>query len=100
MKETFGERITRLRKEKQLTQSQVAAILQVSSKAISHYENDTREPSLATLVQMSELFRVDIDYLLGVEKGLIINTAGLSDRECFLIRELVYELAIKKPNKK
>ena len=83
MKETFGERITRLRKEKQLTQSQVAAILQVSSKTISHYENDTREPSLATLVQMSELFRVDIDYLLGVEKGLIINTAGLSDRECF-----------------
>ena len=95
MKETFGERITRLRTEKQLTQEQVAAILKVSRKAISHYENGTREPSQATLVQMSELFRVSTDYLLGVEKGQIINTAGLSNRECFLIRELVYELAMR-----
>ena len=78
-----------------MNQGQVAAILKVSRKTVSHYENDSREPSLATLVQMSELFRVSTDYLLGVEKGQIISVAGLSDRECFLIRELVYELTMR-----
>lgn len=92
MKENFGERIKRLRYEKGLTQEQVAMLLQVNRKAVSHYENNLREPSFDILIQMADLYRVSTDYLLGVERHYAIYTAGLSDRQYALIRELVAEL--------
>ena len=92
MKENFGERIKRLRLEKGLTQEQVAILLQVNRKAVSHYENNLREPSFAILIQMADLYRVSTDYLLGVEKHYAIYTAGLTDRQYALIRALVTEL--------
>ena len=92
MKENFGERIKRLRYEKGLTQEQVAMLLQVNRKAVSHYENNLREPSFDILIQMADLYRVSTDYLLGVERHYAIYTAGLSDKQYALIRELVAEL--------
>ena len=92
MKENFGERIKRLRLEKGLTQEQVAILLQVNRKAVSHYENNLREPSFDILIQMAELYRVSTDYLLGVEKRYVIYTAGLNDRQYALIRDLISEL--------
>ena len=92
MKENFGERIKRLRLEKGLTQEQVAILLQVNRKAVSHYENNLREPSFDILIQMAELYRVSTDYLLGVEKRYVIYTAGLNDIQYALIRDLISEL--------
>ena len=95
MIETFGARIKRLREEKHLKQEQVASVLRVNRKAISHYENDLREPSFEILIKMSELFRVPTDYLLGVDNERTIPAAGLSDEEYLLIRELVSDIAEK-----
>lgn len=89
MKESFGERIRRLRMERKLKQEQVAAILQVNRKAVSHYENDIREPSFETLIQLAELYRVSSDYLLGIESGPSIKVSGLTEKEISLVRELV-----------
>ena len=95
MKETFGERIRRLRKERKLKQEQVAAALSVNRKAVSHYENDVREPSFETLIRLSELFRVSTDYLLGIQTVHSIEVCDLTDREIRLIRELVSDMANK-----
>ena len=95
MTETFGARIKRLREEKHLKQEQVASVLRVNRKAISHYENDLREPSFEILIKMSELFRVPTDYLLGVDNERTIPATGLSDEEYLLIRELVSDIAEK-----
>ena len=92
MEENFGERIKRLRLEKGLKQEQVAVLLQVNRKAVSHYENNMREPSFGILVQLADLYRVSTDYLLGVEKKRAIYTSGLSDRQYALVRQLVEEL--------
>lgn len=95
MKETFGERIRRLRKDRKLKQEQVAAALSVNRKAVSHYENDVREPSFETLIRLSELFRVSTDYLLGIQTVHSIEVCDLTDREIRLIRELVADMANK-----
>ena len=95
MKESFGERIKRLRIENNLSQGQVAKTLQVSRKAISHYENNIREPSSAALIRMAGLFHVSVDYLLGLDKSLPINFSGLSKKEYALIKDLVNDMSDK-----
>lgn len=95
MKETFGDRIKRLRENKNLKQEQVALALRVNRKAISHYENNLREPSFETLIKMAELYRVSTDYLLGMETTCIINAAGLSEKEFSLLSELVADIIEK-----
>ena len=95
MLETFGQRIRRLREEKDYSQEQVAAVLNVNRKAVSHYENDLREPSFETLVKLAQLYRVRTDYLLGVDNSLIITASGLTDEEYSLISVLVADLAEK-----
>ena len=95
MNESFGERIRRLRKERKLKQEQVALALQVNRKAVSHYENDIREPSFASLIKLSELFHVSSDYLLGIRTEHVIEVSGLTEKEIVLIRELVTEMEEK-----
>lgn len=53
-----------IRKQRNLNQQKVAMDLNISREALSHYENDKREPSLALLLKMSEYFNVSIDYLI------------------------------------
>ena len=95
MKETFGNRIRRLREEKNLKQEQVASVLRVNRKAVSHYENDIREPSFEILLKMADLYHVRTDYLLGRDPCRAITASGLSDNEFSLISELVADLEEK-----
>ncbi|KXG73829.1 helix-turn-helix domain-containing protein [Thermotalea metallivorans] len=62
---TFGQRLSILRKEKGLTQSQLAEVLGVSRGTIGMYEIDKRDPDTSTLEKLSNYFNVSVDYLLG-----------------------------------
>ena len=57
-----------IRKQKRLSQQKVAIELNISREALSHYENDRREPSLAMLIKMSDYFGVSIDFLVRGEE--------------------------------
>ena len=59
------ERIAELRKEKHLNQIGLGLKLNVSQKMISAYENGTHQPSIDTLIQMSNIFNVSVDYIIG-----------------------------------
>lgn len=61
---SFGERLRNLRNERNLHQSELGEILDLSPSAIGSYERNLREPSYAHLVKMADLFHVSIDYLL------------------------------------
>ena len=62
--------LKKIRKERGLTQLKVAMDLNISREALSHYENDMREPSIELLKKMSEYFNVSIDFLIyGSEYG-------------------------------
>ncbi len=62
----FGERLKELRKEKGLSQKEVADYLNISSITLLHYEKNQREPSFDLLVEISKYFGVSIDYLFGL----------------------------------
>lgn len=62
---TVMNRIAELRKEKGLNQVGLGLKLNVSQKMISSYERGTHQPSIDTLIQMSKLFNVSVDYIIG-----------------------------------
>ena len=73
--EALNERIKKLRKEKSLTQSQLAEQLGVTDKAVSKWEVGEANPDLSLLINMAKLFDVTTDYLLtGIspEKEVVI----------------------------
>lgn len=59
-----GEKISKLRKSKGLTQLDLAEKLFISDKAISSWEQNRTEPSLEMLVKISEIFDCSIGYLV------------------------------------
>lgn len=61
---TLGDKLSKLRKERNLTQEQLADILGVSRQAISKWESDTAYPETDKLIRLSELFNCSLDYLL------------------------------------
>ncbi len=60
----LGNKLAKLRREKQYTQEQLAELLGVSRQAISKWESDTAYPETDKLIRMSELFDCSLDYLL------------------------------------
>lgn len=77
MNKDFPRIITFLRKERGLSQKQVAADLGISQALLSHYEKGIRECGLDFLVRTAEYFEVSCDYLLGrtVQRRLAAVTA-------------------------
>lgn len=77
MKETFGQRFTRLRKEKGLTQEDIALKVNISTQAVSKWENDISMPDIAILGDLADILAISIDELLGKTKP----TVSLSTNE-------------------
>ena len=65
MKETFGQRLSRLRKEKGLTQEDVANQITISPQAVSKWENDISSPDILVLGNLADILGVSVDELLG-----------------------------------
>ena len=64
---TFGEKISKLRKEYNYTQEQLADILNVSRQTVSKWESDIAYPEMHKLIKIGELFECSMDYLLKEE---------------------------------
>ncbi|WP_325200996.1 helix-turn-helix domain-containing protein [Oscillibacter sp.] len=63
--EIFAKRLRELRKEKKLTQKQMADYLQCSLRAYQYYESATHYPEIPDLIKLADFFGVSTDYLLG-----------------------------------
>ena len=68
----FHEKLQELRKQKGLTQEELAEVLYVSRAAISKWESGRGYPSIDSLKEISRYFSVTIDDLLSGEKLLSI----------------------------
>ena len=75
-KKTLGSFIALLRKEKGLTQKQLAELLNVSDKTVSHWECDENSPDISLLPILAETLGVSIDELLRGEKKTVQPTVG------------------------
>lgn len=66
---TFGERLYELRNKNNLSQEDLAEVLDVSRQSISKWENDKAYPEMTRLLFMSDYFDVSLDYLMrGIKK--------------------------------
>lgn len=65
MNADFPRILTLLRKERKISQKQVAADLNISQGLLSHYEKGIRECGLDFLIRCADYFEVSCDYLLG-----------------------------------
>lgn len=92
----FGEKVKKLRHEKDLTQQQLAELLGVAVSAISSYESGNRYPSYEVLISLARIFHVSTDYLLGLEKLKTVDVSGLDDNEIKVILQMIDVLREKK----
>lgn len=70
----FGSFLRELRKEKQLTQEQLAERFGVTSCSVSRWETDSNMPDLSILVELADFYDVDIrDIIDGERKGEDMN---------------------------
>lgn len=68
MKQTMGEMIAQLRKEKGMTQKDLADQMNVTDKAVSKWERNLACPDINSVPHLAEILGVSVDELLNVSK--------------------------------
>ncbi len=81
MKNTLGQRIASLRKEKGLTQEELATSMGVSAQAVSKWENDISCPDIMLLPQLAGILGVTTDTLLSGEKEPVVAVVPEEQRK-------------------
>ena len=61
----FNQNLRGFREQKEITQTQMAALLKIPVTTYRNYENTAREPSFDLLIHISEILEVSVDKLLG-----------------------------------
>ena len=85
---TVGERIQDLRKKKGFSQEKLAEYLNMSRQAVAKWEQNVCEPNLECLAKMSDLFGVDLDYLIRGKASEEVKSGNiLREKETIIIKE-------------
>ncbi len=64
---SFGTTIKKLRRNKDMTQEELAEVLSISPQAVSRWETDSAMPDISLLPSLCNFFGVTSDYLLGID---------------------------------
>ena len=95
----FGSKLKALRTNAGMTQTELAKKLNVTKSVVSYYEQQERNPSPDTLMQIANIFHVTTDYLLGMDHRKIIDVSDLDDEDMRLLL-MTIETLRKKESKK
>ena len=87
-----AERIKALREARGWTQAELARRMSITRNGVNSWEQGLSMPSPACLVDLSKVFSVSTDYLLGVERLETINVTGLKDEDVALLTQLADRL--------
>ena len=60
---SIGERITELRKAQNISQGQLADLMEVSRQAVSKWETDQASPDTIRLIKLADVLDTDVEYL-------------------------------------
>lgn len=72
----FSNRLKELRESQDITQEQLAKLLNVSRPTIAGYETRQRQPDYEKLILIADLFNVSVDFLLTGESADEVVTIG------------------------
>ena len=62
---SFGKRLTEVRKDKKLSQDELAKKLDMQGAVIGRYERDEVKPSIEVAAKIAQALGVSLDYLVG-----------------------------------
>lgn len=87
-----ADRIKALREARGWTQAELARKMNMTRNGINSWEQGLSMPSPPSLVELSQLFSVSTDYLLGIEKHSTVNVTGLNENDVALLAQLADRL--------
>jgi len=76
----IGERLKMLRKNRKITQEELAEILNIQKSTVSLYETGKSDPSDEVKIKIAKYFKISLDYLAGI----IDEEIGYYDKDSFL----------------
>ena len=85
----IGEQIRSLREKAGISQAELARRLTVTRSSVNAWESGLSAPTAAYLVELSKLFHVSTDYLLGLDNTEHISLAGLKEDEVHILYGLL-----------
>lgn len=83
---TIGQNIAKFRKEKSITQEELAEICGVSPQAVSKWENDASCPDVTLLKTIARTFGISIDELLDDGEGPVTKLTETTDTSKKILR--------------
>ena len=87
-----AERIKALREARGWTQAELARRINITRNGVNSWEQVLSMPSPACLVDLSKVFSVSTDYLLGVERLETVNVTGLDEKDVAMLAQLADRL--------
>lgn len=95
--------MSELRKDRGLSQGELAERLGLAASTISAYERGVNEPDDETKLRIAELFNISLDYLLGAideelplhRRGVLQLPRGLSDESVTELKKYMELLALR-----
>ena len=66
---SFGEKLASLRKEKGISQEELASELNVSRQAVSKWESNNAYPETDKIIAICKIFNYSMDELIGLKEG-------------------------------
>lgn len=85
----ISEKIKLLRSESGMTQAELARKLSITRAGVNAWEMGVSVPSTQYIVELSMLFNVSADYLLGLSKTATVSVEGLSEYQVKVVREVI-----------
>ena len=92
----IADRIKTVREQNKLTQSELAQKLGITRSSVNAWEMGISVPSTQYIVELSSIFGVSCDYLLGVNSTVSVSVEGLSDSDIELVQSIINHLKQKK----
>ena len=85
----ISERIKELRKEYKMTKEELGARLGVTRSSVNLWEMGMSTPVLQNVIEMSKIFKVSVDYVLGLDDDVKISIGHLDREEKLAVQNIV-----------
>lgn len=89
-----GKRIIELRKKYNLTQTELADLMNISFQAVSNWERGNSMPDISKLPELAKIFNVSVDELLG-ENSKLVHFAMADQVEQYVVENQVTSEELK-----
>lgn len=98
---SIGERITELRKKRNMSQAELSRAMDVSRQAVSKWENDQTSPDTIKLIQLAEVLDTEVEYLATgrmpvYEQSPIVLNMVKTEEKIVEVEKIVEKPVVKK----